>query len=226
MPPPTSPARTSSSTVAGRLGDSRRGQVLPGERGGPVLRSRQRSNGHVPRSIPHDARECENPGLTRHVPSRRLICANVCQSIHRRPGVLSPTVIRAEIPNLIAGESVPALSGEWLAKLRRAEGRCSVGSPTRGQKTSPPLCEPPGVPSPRGLSARWSSAGRSCESWRCCSASVGTRQPRSSSPRPGSRSSSRSEKLTPRSRWASSSPEKDDGPTGARRRRAWSTRQR
>lgn len=70
------------------------------------------------------------------------------------------------------------------------------------------------MPSPRGLSARWSSAGRSCESWRCCSASVGTRQPRSSSPRPGSRSSSRSEKLTPRSRWASSSPEKDDGSYG------------
>ncbi len=49
----------------------------------------------------------------------------MCQCVPIHPpaaGVLSPTVIRAEIPNLIAGESVPALSGEWLAKLRRAEG--------------------------------------------------------------------------------------------------------
>ena len=47
------------------------------------------------------------------------MCAN---SSTGGPGILSPTVIRAEIPNLIAGESTPALSGEWLDKLRPADG--------------------------------------------------------------------------------------------------------
>jgi len=46
----------------------------------------------------------------------------VCQFIHGSAGILSPTVIRAEIPNLIAGEPVPALSGAWLDKLRPADG--------------------------------------------------------------------------------------------------------
>ncbi|CAN5797435.1 aldehyde dehydrogenase family protein [soil metagenome] len=47
------------------------------------------------------------------------MCAN-SSTVER--GILSPTVIGAEIPNLIAGRRAAAVSGEWLEKLRPADG--------------------------------------------------------------------------------------------------------
>ncbi len=47
------------------------------------------------------------------------MCAN-SSTVER--GILSPTVIGAEIPNLIAGRRAAAASGEWLEKLRPADG--------------------------------------------------------------------------------------------------------